>query len=534
MSSSGTAHVRDASGGVSAADASGARLSRRRLLQAAGVAGAGAALPIAAGCGSSEASGDERVENVVLIVIDSLRPDFVGAYGAPRVETPNFDRLIASGLRFNRAFPEAMVTVPARRSIFTGRRIFPYRDFEPIADLGLSPGWTPIENLDQSLMRVLGDAGFHTVQVTDNPHTGFTQSWKPFRERFDRFVPIEGRTGTRNPPETVSDELVRQWLPEALQDSERYIDGIKKNLANTGYGRDDSESDAARVFVEATRQLEQASRRGGPFALVVDCFDPHEPWTAPREYIDRFGDPSYEGPEVAVVEYSPAGYLTDAERHRVYADYAGAVMMTDRWLGEFLDRFYALGLQRNTAIVFLSDHGVLLGERGWTGKIPSELHPELAQIPFAIAHPNGARAGEADDYFASTHDVAPTILSMLDVERPSWMEGADLSVLLDGDEPPARELHYGGMYNRFFVRTDRWLLLGDNIGGNQRLYDLTLDPHEFKDVIAKGPENRRAADDLYAQILEAAGDPLPYYDSDVLERKLQRAREQTGFEDPTP
>src|SRR5689334_18256647 len=127
----------------------GPRLSRRRLLQAAGLAGAGAALPLAAaGCAAGDdGGGGNEPENVVLIVIDSLRPDFVGAYGAPRMRTPHFDSLFARGLRFNRAFPEALVTVPARRSIFTGQRIFPYRDFKPVADLGISPGWTGIENL---------------------------------------------------------------------------------------------------------------------------------------------------------------------------------------------------------------------------------------------------------------------------------------------------------------------------------------------------------------------------------------------------
>ncbi len=68
-------------------------------------------------------------------MIDTLRPDFVGAYDSPRVKTPAIDSLAARGLRFSRAFPEALVTVPARRSIYTGKRIFPYRDFAPIADL---------------------------------------------------------------------------------------------------------------------------------------------------------------------------------------------------------------------------------------------------------------------------------------------------------------------------------------------------------------------------------------------------------------
>jgi arylsulfatase A-like enzyme len=512
----------------------GPRLSRRRLLQAAGVAGAGAALPLAVSACGEDAS-DREPENVVLIVIDSLRPDFVGAYGAPRIQTPNLDALFAKGLRFSRAFPEALVTVPARRSIFTGRRIFPYRDFEPVADLGISPGWEPIKDLDQTIMRTLADAGYRTLQVTDNPHTGFTQSYRPFRLGWDEFVSIEGRTGTRNPPESVSDAQVRRWLPRALRENERYVEGMKKNLANTGYGRDDRESDAARVFEEATRKLEDVARGGDKFALVVDCFDPHEPWSPPKEYIDLYGDPEYEGPEIGVVDYGPSSYMSKDELRRVHANYGAAVTMTDRWLGTFLDRFYELGLDENTAIVLLSDHGVLLGERGWIGKIPGELHPEMAQVPFLIVHPGGKRAGQTTDYFASTHDVAPTILSLLGIDRPRWMEGYDLSPLLDDDSPPARPFHYGGMYNRYYVRTDQWVLLGDNLGGNRQLFDLTLDPSEHVNVWDRSRANKRVAEDLYQQVIEATGGrPLPYYDDEKLQAQLLAARERSGFVDPTP
>jgi arylsulfatase A-like enzyme len=519
----------------------GPRLSRRRLLQAAGVAGAGAALPLAAGCAIGD-DNDGEPENVVVIVIDSLRPDFLGAYGSPRARTPNFDSLIARGLRFNRAFPEAMVTVPARRSIFTGQRIFPYRDFKPIADLGISPGWTAIDNLDQTLMKALSDAGYRTIQVTDNPHTGFTQTYRPFRLAWDEFVSIEGRTGTRNDPSTVSDAEVRRWLPKALQDNERYIEGMKKNLANTGYGKDDTESDAARVFGEAGDQLAAAARSGDKFALVVDCFDPHEPWSPPKEYIDLYGDPEYDGPEIGTVDYGPSNYLSKDELRRAHADYAAAVTMTDRWLGAFLERFDELGLSDNTAIVLISDHGMLLGERGWVGKIPGELHPEMAQVPFVIVHPNGKRAGESSEYFASTHDVAPTVLSMLGIDEPSWMEGHDLSLLLDtpsggtsGEQPPARPFHYGGMYNRYFIRTDQWVLLGDNLGGNRQLFDLTLDPGEFHNVAEANRANKRLAEELYQQVIEATGGkPLPYYDDEKLQAQLTAARERTGFVDPTP
>jgi arylsulfatase A-like enzyme len=238
---------------------------------------------------------------------------------------------------------------------------------------------------------------------------------------------------------------------------------------------------------------------------------------------------------VGVVDYGLAGYLTKDELRRAHANYGASVTMMDRWLGDFLDRFDSLELAEDTAIVLLSDHGVLLGERGWVGKIPGELHPEMAQVPFAIVHPSGRKAGQTTDYFASTHDLAPTLLSMLGIDVPSWMEGHDLSPLLDDEQPRARPYHYGGMFNRYYVRTDQWVLLGDNIGGNRQLFDLTLDPAELENVWDKSRANRRLAEELYQQVLEATGGgPLPYYDSEELQAILQRKREREGFVDPTP
>ena len=78
---------------------------------------------------------------------------FVAAYGAPRVRTPSIDALAAEGIRFTRFFPEAMPTVPARRTIMTGRRVFPFRGWERAPDLGRGPGAAPIEDVSQVFTR---------------------------------------------------------------------------------------------------------------------------------------------------------------------------------------------------------------------------------------------------------------------------------------------------------------------------------------------------------------------------------------------
>ena len=484
------------------------RLSRRRLFQAGAAGAAGAALLPVLGCNSDDGDPAEHEElNVLFVIVDTLRPDHVGAYGS-QVKTPNIDALMSRGLRFTRAFPEAMVTVPARRSIFGAKRIFPYRDWKPNEEIGTSPGWLPIDDPQRTFTTALREAGYWTAQISDSPFTAFMKAYEPFRQTFHKWETIVGQSGFRQRPEAVSMETVNHWLPPFLRD-ERYVPGMRKYLANTGEGRDEEETCAARVFKGAADMLDDARRRQ-PFALTIDCFDPHEPWSPPPKYLDMYGDPGYEGPEVGVTDYGFAQNYTPELMRRLRAVYAAEVTMTDVWFGRFMERFRALGLDKNTVVVLMSDHGYLLGERGYTGKVPSQLHPELAQVPLVIAHPNGRRAGEEHGYFASTHDIGPTIMSLAGVRTPDWMEGTDLSVTLDGDEPAERrDFHYGGMYNRFFIRTDDWVLIGDNHGNERTLCNLREDPGEFENLVKDHPDVSR---ELYSTVLDAAGGPLPYYE----------------------
>ena len=115
--------------------------------------------------------------------------------------------------------------------------------------------------------------------------------------------------------------------------------------------------------------------------------------------------------------------------------------------------------------MLLADHGYLLGERGYTGKVPSQLHPSSRRCRSSIVHPDNRAAGTVSNHFASTHDVGPTVLSMVGIDPPEWMKGTDLSVPSTARSPRrTRDFHYGGMYNRFYIRTDDWVLIGDNRG----------------------------------------------------------------------
>jgi arylsulfatase A-like enzyme len=244
---------------------------------------------------------------------------------------------------------------------------------------------------------------------------------------------------------------------------------------------------------------------------VLDTFEPHEPWTPPRRYVDMYGDPDYRGPEPAKPYYAAVsrylhGTAGEVLLDRMRALYAAEVTMTDRWLGVFLDKLDAMRLERDTIVVLISDHGIYLGDHGMTGKSSITLHPPLIRVPLIVVDPRGRHAGRTSGWFASTHDIAPTVLSMAGVPVPRKMDGVDLSRFFEGRRPPPRPYAFGGYGNSYFVRTDRWALHGPNRGDLFHLYDRSTDVGEARDIAAANPAK---VAELYGVVRERAGRPLP-------------------------
>lgn len=479
--------------------------TRRRFLQASAATAAAAAL----GEPGVVAAQAER-PNVLLIVIDSLRADYVGIYGS-RVKTPNIDAIAADGLRFTRAYPEAMPTVPARNSILSGRRVFPFRGWRDRDGLIAQPGWSPLSDVPNALPAVLRRAGWWTAYVTDNPFLGFAPPYAPLRESVHRFVRTGGQLGGGRPVSSVPPRVLRHWLHPSIRRAKAERVGLY--MANSRYWDNEERSFAARVFKKATAVLDEAAANR-PFALMVDVYEPHEPWTPPPQYVRMYGDPDWRGPEPAMPRYSrTSNWLSRRERgpvvQRLRDLYAAEITMTDRWLGVLLAKLNALGVADNTVIVLVSDHGILLGDHGWTGKISVALHPALVRVPLIVMDPRRGRSARSSDWYASTHDIAPTILSMAGVAAPAQMEGVDLSRPLRGRKLPERPYAFGGYSNEFFIRTERWAMWADNRPSHFQLFDLRKDPGESNNVAREHP---RLIRELYATVRERAGGRLPYYD----------------------
>jgi arylsulfatase A-like enzyme len=157
--------------------------------------------------------------------------------------------------------------------------------------------------------------------------------------------------------------------------------------------------------------------------------------------------------------------------------------------------------------VLVSDHGVLLGERGWVGKRYSEMHRELTHVPLIMRHPSGRGRGRASNYYASTHDIGPTVLSVLGVDEPRGMNGADLSPLFNGRRPRPKRTHRTSAYSTHVsAADDRWLLLAGPGRDDLRLYDRRRDRFERRNVARRHPQQVRR---LWRLVLRDAGGRLP-------------------------
>ena len=471
-------------------------LTRRDFLKVAGAAGA--ALLGGTGCGAGGGPGP----NVILVIIDSLRKDHIGAYGNTWIQTPNLDALAKESLRFTRAYPESLPTLCARRAIHSGTRTWPFKDRPLQQAHAPTYGWLPIPWDQATLAEILAAAGYHTVLVTDTYH-----QFKPhmdFHRGFKVHDWIRGQeSDPYKPPSTVSDEEMQKYMIHGEGHKARQY------LANIS-GRRQTEEDwfAPRVFLRAMELLEASSRRE-PFFLVVDNYDPHEPWDPPESYTRLYDPDGYDGPEPFTSQYGKDDYLTERQLERMRNLYAGEVTMADHWLGNFLERANELGVMQNTLLVLLSDHGHALGEHGYTGKPHYALWPELTDIVFLVRHPGGRGAGETSDHYASTHDVAPTILGFLGIEPTEPMQGQDLSVLLEGRVPELRP-HFTLGYSDFaWARDESYAMFSRNDGSQARLFDLREDPGMNVDIAGSNQDIVKRMMEGY--LLKDAGGPLPIY-----------------------
>ena len=239
-----------------------------------------------------------------------------------------------------------------------------------------------------------------------------------------------------------------------------------------------------------------------PFFLWIDSFDPHEPWDPPSKYAELYSN--FDGEE------------------KLKAQYFGEVTFADKWFGRLLEKIDHLGLLDNTIIMLLSDHGTQLLDHGHYGKQYPVTHPSQyahdTQINWIIRHPDGPR-GKHVLQFVQTHDLMPTILSLLNIpfkRQDLIMDGEDVWSLVTGEKEEIRDHVVIGWCNTASVRDDEWNYVTDftlKDDPDSALYHLSSDPEEMHNVIKEHPEVVKKQRERLEVVL---GRPLPAEPSEKL------------------
>ncbi len=445
---------------------------------------------------------DDQRPNIITLMFDTLRYDHVGFYGNTWIQTPFIDTFAAQAQVFDRAYSGGFPTLLNRAELFTGRFMYTVMSWQDLPDDAVV------------LADVLNNAGYTTGLVFDTWHLkdkgyfldrGF-QSWEWIRgQEGDRF-----RAQPRQMPLPASPEKFRS------------VETLEQHLRNAIGRESEADYPVARTLNGAVKWLEQ-NMDAGPFYLHIDCFDPHEPWDAPRSYVDLYS-PGYTGEEVIYPAYAPPDYLTITELEHMRALYAAEVTFVDRWFGHFLQELDRLDLSDNTVVMLLSDHGLMMGEHNAIGKAWSRggyyeaypLYQELVHVPFMVRMPG--QPPRRSNALVQPADVMPTVLDLANVGDTGTMHGKSLRQLLEGGSAGVRETAVSGRSllsslstkNRLTVSDGEWTLIHGAAHASSHLYHLPTDPQQQTNLMQFECGRARALHNQLINLLNSVGTPAEY------------------------
>lgn len=372
---------------------------------------------------------------VVFVLFDSLNRHLLGPYGGTRVATPNFDRLAARAATFERHYVGSLPCMPARRDMLSGRLSFLHRS------------WGPMEPFDDAFPELLHQAGIYTHLVTDHFHY-FEDGGATYHTRYDTYEFIRGQEGdpwkamVQPPWERLREKYHGRQFGTDTRDK------FRRNIINREFVEAESDFPSVQCFAAGLDFLQRNHGADGWF-LQIETFDPHEPFTAPERFRERFRT-GWNGPVRDWPRYGRVDELPE-ECEELRANYYAVVALCDSLLGELLDAFDRHDLWRDTALVVTTDHGFLLGEHDFWAKNRMNMYEEIVHIPFFLYDPIRSQLPASRlRALTQTIDLAPTLLDLFGVPAAPGMQGRSLLPVLEREQGIRRGAlfgYFGGAIN---------------------------------------------------------------------------------------
>ncbi len=448
-----------------------------------------AALLVVAGVHGAEPNSWRGKTNVLFIMSDDLTC-MLGCYGEKQMKTPNIDKLAKRGVLFERAYCQYPLCNPSRASLMTGRR----------------PDTTKVVNNSLFFRKTLPDVvtlpelfknnGYYSARVGKIYHYG-----------------VPGQIGTSGMDDPQSwNEFINPRGHD--KDVEKQVINYMPNNGNLGAAlawlddeaNDEDETDG-KVATDAIHLLEQHQDK--PFFIAAGFYRPHVPEISPKKYyewypFEKISLPKEPPEHMAAIppmafHVKPPNYdLSEEKLRRFKRGYLASVSFMDAQVGRLLDALDRLKLADNTIVVFVSDHGWMLGQHGQWQK--QSLFEESARVPMIIYVPHEKSNGRKSSCVVEMIDIYPTIAELCGLSAPAGFEGKSLAPLLKNPKAswskPAFTQVTTGERNGRSVRTERWRYTEwDDGKAGVQLYDHDSDPHELKNL-AKDPRYAKTVGEM--------------------------------------
>jgi arylsulfatase len=447
--------------------------------------------------------------NILMIMADQFRFDWLSCAGAEFIRTPHIDSIADQGVRFTNAVCNSPLCAPSRASFTAG--LYPHR-------LGVL---TNHENypIDQpTIYQELRKSGYRVGVV------GKTDLHKPehfYGENGDR--PLMYHLGFTDPHDTEG-KMNAAMFKSAVAGVEAGVSDIEqetlvgpyqKYLKSRGvlgkfvgdyqqrfgvpvwYAKESalSSEDFHDSYIgrKSCEFLENVSTES-PWHLFVSFVGPHDPWDAPRDYLQRFEKTQFPAPIVDPMLDKPNWVKAKQKKHshgmsgndfdQVRQNYVGMIGLIDDWVGKILATLDRKGLRENTVIIFCADHGEMMGDHGLFQK--SVMYEGAIKVPLIISHPE-LKTKVQNDSLVELVDLYPTMLDFAAISYDhDRLDGKSLLPLIAGKSTWNKEYVISELRNTRMVSDGRYKLI-ENCNDLDELYDLSNDSDELHNLINAEP-----------------------------------------------
>jgi len=461
--------------------------------------------------------------NVLFIIADDLNCA-IGAYGDALVKTPNLDKLAKEGVLFGNAHVQYPLCGPSRVSLMTG--LYPDQTKSKKLRLYVRQTIPDVVTLGQKFRT----ENYHSVRVG-----------KIYHYHNPRDIGTAGHDDSYTWDRTVN--------PYGRDKKEEYkIKTLKPKLDGgtlswlEAEGNDEEQTDGIGAM-ETMGFLDEFAESGENFFLAFGLYRPHVPFVAPKKYFDLYDLADFQVPESSN-DYlktipKPAAISVRSKKEQVYLDkklsktikraYYATTSFMDAQIGRVLDKLKATGLDKNTIIVFTSDHGYHLGEHGHWQK--QTLFNDATRVPLIIAGPGIPKNKKIEESPVELVDLYPTLMDLVNINTPKFVQGKSLVPLLQNSEKKVRksaltELQVNtksGIAQGYSIKTKRYRLSRWKHQGqySYELYDHETDKAELNNL-AKHTDYIKVKDSLIKILNERilASNKIP----EGLGRQIKNAR----------